>query len=181
MLTGDEILHQYKKGAILIDPFDEKHLNPNSYNLTLSPNIAWYERPGNEPLSMKKDNPVVRYKIPEQGILLLPGRLYLCMTNEQCGSDLFVSCIEGRSSVARLGMSVHLTAGFGDLGFKSFWTLEVTVVEPLIAYANIPICQAAFHEVCGPINDRLYRGKYVHQPVPKASGLWKDFVQDPTK
>ena len=57
--------------------------------------------------------------------------------------------IEGRSSVGRLGLFVHVTAGFGDVGFCGFWTLEMFAVQPVRVYPGVPICQIFYHEIHG--------------------------------
>jgi dCTP deaminase len=108
---------------------------------------------------------------------LVPNEIYLACTNEECGSDLYVTCLEGRSSVGRLGMQVHLTAGLGDLGFKSHWTLEISVIKPVKVYPNVRICQAVFFKPFGTIGERLYKGKYVSQHGPVPSLMWKDFAK----
>ena len=174
ILTKSEIIRQYDLGTIVIDPYKEQHVGPNSYDLTLSPYLLKYQ---NDRLDMKCEEPTYELHINErEGLLLIPNTVYIAMTNEKCGSDIFVTCIEGRSSVARLGIQIHLTAGFGDLGFKSNWTLEMKVAQPVVVYPNVRICQASFHVPHGTIGDNLYKGKYQDQPRPTASKLYKDFL-----
>jgi dCTP deaminase len=64
-----------------------------------------------------------------------------------------VPMIEGRSSIGRLGLFVHVTAGFGDVGFKGYWTLEMFAVQPVRIYAGIPICQIFYHQIDGEIHE----------------------------
>lgn len=67
--------------------------------------------------------------------------------------------IEGRSSWGRLGLYIHVTAGFGDVGFKGYWTLEITCVQPMIIYPNVEICQIFYHAI-GLLPSKEYEGKY---------------------
>lgn len=192
ILSGPEIRAQIAAGNIRIDPFDPARLNPNSYNLRLGPKLLVYDTdpPEAEPdvivdwkpgggitvtrvLDMARDNPVKELTIPPEGLVLRPGVLYLASTLEHTETDLFVPVIEGRSSVGRLGLCVHVTAGFGDVGFKGDWTLEVTVVHPLRVYAGVELCQIAYTTVRGDLV--RYDGKYAGQRGPKPSKLFMDF------
>ena len=170
MLTGYEIERLVKKGTITIDPFNESNINPNSYNITLADTLKVYT---NDVLDPKIDNPTKDVKIPEEGLILLPGNLYLGTTIENTGCSDYVMCIDGRSSLARLGMMVHLTAGFGDLGFRGHWTFEISVLHKLKIYPNMTIGQIYFEEVTGDI-DRYYTGKYMFQEEATASRLYQE-------
>lgn len=188
MLSGNEIVEQMNLGRIVVRPFYPDQLNPNSYNLCLGDTLLVYEKPSllrrlwssltGKPwyLDMKESNPVQKIKIPPQGYLLKPGCLYLASTVEYTETHGFVPVIEGRSSVGRLGLCVHVTAGFGDCGFRGHWTLEISVIHPVMIYPDVEICQIAYDTLQGsPI---VYNGKYQHQTSePKPSGLWKDFTE----
>lgn len=121
ILSGKEIQKHIGK-EIIIEPFDQSRVNPNSYNLTLHNELLVYE---NHELDMKKLNPTKRITIPEEGLVLEPNRLYLGRTNEFTKTEGFVPMLEGRSSTGRLGLFIHVTAGFGDVGFAGYWTLEI--------------------------------------------------------
>ncbi|MBN02413.1 MAG: dCTP deaminase [Planctomycetaceae bacterium] len=149
ILTGDEIRTRVGK-EIHIDPFDEEHLNPNSYNLTLHDEVMTYEE---VVLDMRSPNRVRRIKIPEDGLVLSPNQLYLARTAERTETHNLVPMVEGRSSVARLGLFVHVTAGFGNVGFAGFWTLEMFAVQPVRIYAGVPICQIFYHTLVGEISE----------------------------
>ena len=155
ILSGKEIQRHMGKD-IVIQPFDPKRLNPNSYNLSLHNELLVYE---NRLLDMKVPNPVKTLTIPESGLVLEPDKLYLGRTNEFTQTDRFVPMLEGRSSVGRLGLFIHVTAGYGDVGFKGFWTLEIVAVEPVRIYPNMEIGQLSYHPVCGEVTD-TYHGKY---------------------
>ena len=147
ILSGSEIKRRLGDD-INIDPFDERKLNPNSYNLTLHHEIMTYEE---VVLDMRKPNRVRRLTIPETGLVLSPNQLYLGRTVERTETHNLVPMIEGRSSVGRLGLFVHVTAGFGDVGFCGYWTLEMFAVQPVKIYPNVPICQIFYHQITGDI------------------------------
>lgn len=170
ILTGNEIKKRLGSD-IIIDPFDEKRLNPNSYNLTLSHEIGFYKE--NE-LDMKKDNVYFETEILESGFILYPDTLYLCRTRERTITHNLVPMIEGRSSIGRLGIFIHSTAGFGDVGFDGFWTLELSVVQPVRIYAGVEICQIFYHEVTGEITE-YNSGKYQGNTGIQPSKIWKEF------
>ena len=130
ILSGQEI-RKHLGGRIVIDPFQEAHLNPNSYNLTLHNELLTYEE---VVLDMREQNRVRRLTIPEEGLVLNPTQLYLGRTVERTETHGLVPMIEGRSSVGRLGLFVHVTAGFGDVGFCGYWTLEMFAVQPVRIY-----------------------------------------------
>ena len=73
--------------------------------------------------------------------MLEPNRLYLGRTGEHTETKNLVPMLEGRSSIGRLGLFVHVTAGFGDVGFRGFWTLEIFCVQPIRIYSGLEICQ----------------------------------------
>lgn len=156
---------------IVIEPFSEKQLNPNSYNLKLHNELLVYDE---EVLDMKKKNKVKRIVIPEEGLVLEPNKLYLGRTVEYTETDKYVPMLEGRSSVGRLGLFIHVTAGFGDVGFKGFWTLEIFCVQPIKIYPGVEICQIYYHSVEGEY-DKYSSGKYQKNEGVQPSLLYKDF------
>lgn len=174
ILSGREIQKQLGK-TIMIDPFDEKRLNPNSYNLRLYHQLMTYTRPT---LDMKTPNPTETFTIPEDGLLLEPSKLYLGRTVEFTETKSYVPMLEGRSSVGRLGLFVHVTAGFGDVGFAGFWTLEMFCVQPVRIYPNVEICQIYYHRIDGDY-DLYHSGKYQNNKGIQPSLLYKDFDKSP--
>lgn len=170
ILSGLEIKKHLGK-EIIIEPFDEKFLNPNSYNLRLSDELMVYEE---DVLDMKKPNKTRKLIIPEEGIVLEPGRLYLGRTVEYTKTDKFVPMLEGRSSIGRLGLFIHVTAGFGDVGFSGYWTLEIHCIQPIRIYAGVEICQIYYHSIEGEY-ERYSSGKYQNNTGIQPSLLYKDF------
>jgi dCTP deaminase len=200
VLLGSSIIEEVEKGRIIIEPFHKENVGPNSVDVTLSNKLLTYvpckikrNQNGNNYvvvikqelestyLDMAKDNEVFELEIPEDGLFLTPGILYLGSTNEKAGSDYFVPMIEGRSSMARLGLQIHVSAGFGDINFKSNWTLEITTIHSLKIYPNVRIGQVYFHEVDELERRKLfgggkeYNGKYTNQPGPQKSKSYLDF------
>lgn len=173
VLSGLEI-ERHLGTNIVIEPFDERRLNPNSYNLSLHEELMVYEE---IVLDMRKSNRVRRLQIPAEGLVLNPNQLYLGRTVERTETHGFVPMIEGRSSIGRLGLFVHVTAGFGDVGFCGYWTLEMFAVQPIRIYAGVPICQIIYHEIRGD-----YVGyssdKYQHNTGIQPSLLFKELNPD---
>ena len=171
ILSGKEILLNIGN-EIKIDPFDKKKINPNSYNLSLHDELVVYDM---RPLDMKKNNKTKNIKIPDRGLVLKPGRLYLGRTIEHTETHNLVPMIEGRSSVGRLGIFVHITAGFGDVGFKGFWTLEISCIEPVRIYPDVEICQIFYHTILGQYNE--YKSdKYQGNDGIQASQMFQELI-----
>ena len=171
ILSGKEIKKQVKEGSIAIDPFTDEQINPNSYNLRLHPDLLVYD---NDILDMREKNSASPLVIPEDGLLLEPHKLYLGRTVERTSTDKYVPMLEGRSSVGRLGLFIHITAGFGDIGFDGFWTLEIFCVQPIRIYSGLEICQIFYHTIDGDFD--LYRSKkYQSNKGVQPSMLYKDF------
>lgn len=172
ILSGKEILKHIGK-EIQIEPFDKKRLNPNSYNLSLANELLVYE---DEILDMKKDHAVKKIIIPKEGLLLEPHKLYLGRTNEFTKTEGFVPMLEGRSSTGRLGLFIHVTAGFGDVGFAGYWTLEIFCVQPIRIYPDVEVCQIYYHDIHGEY-DSYQSGKYQNNKGIQSSMLYRDFLK----
>jgi deoxycytidine triphosphate deaminase len=173
ILSGKEIHQQVENGTISIDPFNSGQLNPNSYNLRLHSDLLVYD---SDVLDMKEKNSTSPLTIPNEGLLLEPQKLYLGRTIERTATDKYVPMLEGRSSVGRLGLFIHITAGFGDIGFDGFWTLEIFCVQPIKIYANLEICQIFYHTIDGDYD--LYQSKkYQSNKGVQPSMLYKDFEE----
>lgn len=176
ILSGKEIEKKLDKD-IFIEPYDAKQLNPNSYNLRLHDELLVYD---DTVLDMKKENKASGLSIPKSGLLLEPNKLYLGRTVEYTKTHNYVPMLEGRSSVGRLGMFIHVTAGFGDVGFEGYWTLEIFVIQPLIIYPNVEICQIYYHAIDGDF-EKYTSGKYQKNESIQPSYLFKDFENENDK
>ena len=155
ILSGKEIQKRLHND-IIIEPFSSEQINPNSYNLRLHKDLLVYDEPI---LDMKKQHRLQSLTIPEEGLVFQPGMLYLGRTVEYTKTDNLVPMLEGRSSIGRLGLFIHITAGFGDVGFAGYWTLEMYCVQPIRVYPNIEICQIFYHTIEGAY-DRYVSNKY---------------------
>ncbi|MCL1863122.1 MAG: dCTP deaminase [Defluviitaleaceae bacterium] len=170
ILSGKTIRDKMGK-EIIITPYDDGRINPNSYNLTLHNELVVYK---SHELDMKKQNDTQTILIPEEGFVLQPGTLYLGRTQEYTETDKYVPMLEGRSSVGRLGLYVHVCAGFGDIGFKGYWTLEIHCVQPIRVYAGVEICQIYYHSIEGDYEPYI-SGKYQNNKGIQPSLLYRDF------
>ena len=130
-------------------------------------------------LDVRRSNRYRRHIIPPEGFDLHPGQLYLGRTVERTETHNLVPMLEGRSSVGRLGLFVHVTAGFGDVGFCGFWTLELFAVHPIRIYPNLPICQIFYHTVQGAITEYRSGGKYQNNQDIQPSLMFKELQQSP--
>ena len=172
ILSGKEIAARQQSGDIVITPFDSSRINPNSYNLALHDELLVYTNPV---LDMKKENAWTSFTIPEEGFVLAPNRLYLARTVEYTETHNLVPMLEGRSSIGRLGLFIHVTAGFGDVGFKGYWTLEMFCVQPIRVYAGVEVCQVYYHTLQGE-HDAYCSGKYQNNTGIQPSMLYMDRV-----
>ena len=170
ILSGREIKRRLGK-EIIIEPFSMAQLGPNSYNLRLHEGLLVYE---DFVLDMKKKHAVKEVIIPEEGLVLEPGKLYLGRTIEYTSTTNCVPMLEGRSSIGRLGLFVHITAGFGDVGFKGYWTLEISCIHPIRIYPHVEICQIFYHTIEGDY-DLYISNKYQNNRGIQPSMLYKDF------
>lgn len=176
VLADKKIRKALKRKDIVIDPYNDKHLGTNSYDVTLGGVLATYV---DDVLDMKKPPSVNYFDIPDDGYVLYPGELYLGVTKEYIESRKYLPWIDGRSSVGRLGISVHITAGRADRGWKGPLTLEITAVKPVRIYKDVRVGQLTFFKTTKP--DVLYCDKpsasytaYSKLPVP--SRLWRSFA-----
>lgn len=170
MLTAAAIMSAVENEEIVISDFSTERLNPNSYNLRLSPKLLRYT---SHNLDMFKENPVEEIEISKDGYLLRPDEFYLGSTIESTYTPKHIPCIDGRSSIARLGIFVHVTAGFGDIGFNGRWTLEIVVAKPIVIYPEIEIAQIYFENPEGIIlPEYTYNGKYQNAEDVMASKMY---------
>lgn len=176
ILSDKEILNEIKKRNIVIKPFDRKSLGSNSYDVHLGEWLAVYK---DEVLDAKKHNRVNYFRIPKEGHILHPTKLYLGVTQEYTETFEFVPFLEGKSSVGRLGIDIHATAGKGDVGFKNKWTLEISVKQPVKIYAGMPIGQLIYFKVEGEVltpYDKKPSAKYNRKASkPVESMMFKNF------
>ncbi|HPA36187.1 MAG TPA: dCTP deaminase [Chitinophagales bacterium] len=176
ILSDKEILDEIAKGNIIIEPYDRNCLGTNSYDVHLGKHLAVYE---DEMLDAKKHNTIRHFDIPEEGFVLQPGVLYLGVTEEYTETHAHVPFLEGKSSMGRLGIDIHATAGKGDVGFCNYWTLEISCIQPVRIYAGMPVGQLIYFKVEGEIENAYNKkssAKYNQRsPKPMESMMWKNF------
>jgi len=194
VLTGHAIKQAYELGDLVIDPWEPSHLhhedriNSASYDLRLGSTIAVYEDtvdfykhtplikgaelcPKEDGfLDVRKENKVLKFEMTDSGFLLKPKIGYLLHTAERISSKKYVPIIEGKSSLGRLFVTAHVTAGYGDAGFDGQFTLEVTVTHPVIIVPGMLFCQVRFLTQLGELKDYKEKGNYKDElakgPVP---------------
>lgn len=175
ILSDKKILEAIEEKLIIIDPFDIKCLGTNSYDVHLGKYLSTYQ---DRTLDARKHNKIVEFEIGSEGFLMQPGTLYLGVTEEYTETHNSVPFLEGKSSIGRLGIDIHATAGKGDVGFCNYWTLELSCVQPVRIYHGMPIGQLIYFLVEGDIQrmynvkqDAKYNGR---NPKPVESMMWKN-------
>ncbi|MCY4381479.1 MAG: dCTP deaminase [Proteobacteria bacterium] len=176
ILTDTDILREIEQGSIVIDPFSRGCLGSNSYDIHLGNTLAVYTEPH---LDAKINNPITEFTIPDSGFLMQPNELYLGVTSEYTETHSHIPFLEGKSSVGRLGIDIHATAGKGDIGYCNTWTLEISVKKPVKVYAGMPIGQLIYFTASGPVIT-LYKdkpsAKYTSRSDrPVSSKMYKNF------
>ncbi|HMQ49799.1 MAG TPA: dCTP deaminase [Saprospiraceae bacterium] len=175
ILSDKKILEGIDRGDILIDPFRPECLGTNSYDVHLGKWLAMYK---DHILDARKHNPIEYMEIPEAGFVLHPNTLYLGVTEEYTETHAAVPFLEGKSSVGRLGIDIHATAGKGDVGFCNYWTLEISCTHPVRVYAGMPIGQLIYFLVDGEIinyYNKKANAKYnVKTDKPMESMMWRN-------
>jgi dCTP deaminase len=175
ILSDKKILELMDQGEIIIEPFDPGCLGTNSYDVHLSRYLAVYV---DECLDARKHNKIKEIVIPEDGYVLEPGKLYLGVTQEYTETHTCVPFLEGKSSIGRLGIDIHATAGKGDVGFCNTWTLEISCVQPVRIYPGMPVGQLIYFMVEGEIENYYNQksgAKYNDRSLrPVESMMWKN-------
>lgn len=193
MLTLQKIKNKIDDGSIKIEPFDVTQLNANSYDLCLSNLISYYKDGTVIDPKVNQGMDLITECLPtpdKKGFLLSPHiGFYLVSTVESTYTPDTIPVIWAKSSIARLGISLTLGGGFGDLGYKGRWTLALQVTRPTYIYAGMAVAQVAFFEPNGDI-EQLYgdlSGNYQSEDlsdittVPVPHKLYKNALFNPIK
>ncbi|NOT36287.1 MAG: dCTP deaminase [Saprospiraceae bacterium] len=175
ILSDKEILQAIEEKKIVVEPFRLECLGTNSYDVHLGKTLAVYM---DRELDAKKHNRIDYFSIPDEGFVIQPGTLYLGVTEEYTETHSTVPFLEGKSSVGRLGIDIHATAGKGDVGFCNYWTLEISCVQPVRIYPGMPIGQLIYFKVEGDIENYYNKkpnAKYNSRVAfPVESMMWKN-------
>jgi len=178
ILTDTKIKENIEKGLIVIAPYKEECLGSNSYDVHIGDTLATYVDVN---LDSKRHNKIDVFKIPHDGFVLNPNEFYLGVTKEHTETHKHVPFLEGKSSVGRLGINIHVTAGKGDVGFCNTWTLELSVKKRVRIYSGMLIGQLVFFEISGDVSvpyNKKNSAKYTKKTnMPVESMMWKNFVK----
>lgn len=155
VLTGSEIHRKVKEGTVIIEPFDERQLEQNSYGCRLGDELLEYS---SQQIDPHKGLDVIRHSIPDEGFVLQPNRFYLGTTVERIGGIHFASELYANLSTALCGMFIQTSAPLGHTGAVICWTLEIVVTQPLRVYAAARIAKVCFWTNMG--RERSYQGRY---------------------
>ncbi len=183
ILSDNSIKDKLKKGEIAIEPFSLKNLQPASYDLYLDKNILEFKN--SELIDLKKPVTNLMKKVTlkkGQGYILKPKQFILANVKEITGvNEKHVGRLEGKSSLARLGLIIHTTAGFLDPGNKLKLTLEIVNLNDIAIkiYEGMKIAQIAFEELnepCGnPYGAKILNSKYFGDMEVKESQMFRNF------
>lgn len=197
ILTGPAIRGAVERGEIDIDPFDPERLNPASYDLVLGSEVGMYtpieqsfprehvtdgslvsEMASTFTLDSSVREQLTVCEMSAGGFVVKPRILYLMHTRERIHTRRYVPIIDGKSSIGRLGLLVHVTAGYGDPGFDGQYTLEVVALaHPVIVYPGMRFAQMRFHLMHGEAPDYKEAGHYTGDDArgPVRSASWRQF------
>lgn len=170
ILTGRQIVSEVALRRITIDPFLTENVNPNSYNFRVGKSLRVYRDRVIDPRTRPATELVT---MPESGFVLKAHHLYLASTMEVMGSDYYAPTFAARSSVARLGLFINLSASLGDIGYLGQWTLQLFPAMNLRIYPGMEIGQIMWWKPLGIVD--LYRGKYQGSSGPCATRIHYDF------
>jgi dCTP deaminase len=185
ILSDKTIREKVKKGEIVIKPFKEEFLQPASYDLHLDTHFLIFNKENIAVIDVKDKLKDLMREIEvneDEGFIIHPNEFVLANVKEITGvNDGHVGRLEGKSSLGRLGLIVHATAGFLDPGNELRLTLELTNVSPIPIriYPGMKIAQIAFEaldkECERPYGSKGLNSKYLGDLKVKGSEMWKNF------
>src|ERR687896_354826 len=185
ILSDRDLRAEIEAGRLVIDPFDPTALQPSSIDLRVGDEFRVFANHRYPHIDVRQpvDNLTEVVKATEdEPFILHPGEFVLGSTLETVTlPDNLVARLEGKSSLGRLGLLIHSTAGFVDSGFSGNLTLELSNVAnlPITIYQGMPIGQISFMRMDGPV-DRPYGSretgsKYQGQAEPTPSRFYLNF------
>ncbi len=184
-LSDKDIIEALKIKDVIIEDFDLKRLQPASYDVLLGNEFIIYDNHKNEYIDPKKpaENYTRKIKVEDDSYFVLhPGEFALGVTKDYFGVSSKYTCqIMGKSSLARLGLIIHTTAGFIDPGNELRVTLEFVNVNtsPIRLYPGMKIAQVAFYQLKTPAEKPYGHpdlgSKYYGSKTVQGSEMWKNF------
>ncbi|MFH1618369.1 MAG: dCTP deaminase [bacterium] len=167
ILTRQEILKELKKGRIKITPLKVKNIGPCSVDLTLGDKFRKFKRVrGVHDVDKTADYTKITRSIEAGSVVIRPGETILGITREKITLPANIcGWLEGRSSIARLGLMVHISASLMQPGIDNHQVLEMTNLGsvPLRLHAGVSICQFIFEKTIGKAR---YTGRFSRQTKP---------------
>jgi dCTP deaminase len=188
VLSDRDIRAALESGEVRIEPYDAQDLQPSSVDLHLDRSFRVFRNNRYAYIDVRSQQPDLTELVAvddEEAFILHPGEFVLGQTLEwvELPDDL-VARLEGKSSLGRLGLLIHSTAGYVDPGWKGNLTLELSNVAnlPIALYFGMKIGQISFFGMSSPV-DRPYGSaelgsKYQGQSTPTASAFYRDFERD---
>lgn len=173
ILTRSEIAKAVESGDIAIEPFDTRRLSPNAYDWRLGDAI----RICDSDLDAARSSEFIERTIPPEGMVLLPGKLYLGVTYERTQSEQYAQMINGDRTVGALGVWVHVSAPLGHVGHAIRWTLEIRVARPVRIYPRMTFGKIVFIKTRG--NTASYQSmgrKYTNSSGIDTSRLYEEIA-----
>jgi len=186
ILSDVSIRAAVELGRILIEPFDPRMVQPSSVDLRVDRYFRVFENHRYASIDPKEHQPDLTTEVStamDHPFMLHPGEFVLGSTLEVIRlSDDIVARLEGKSSLGRLGLLIHSTAGFVDPGFEGHLTLELSNVAnlPIAIYPGMKIGQLSFYELTtpaeAPYGSKEAGSKYQGQRGPTPSRIHEDFI-----
>jgi dCTP deaminase len=187
VLSDESIRERLENGGIVIEPLGEGALQPSSVDLRVDRFFRVFRNDTTPYIDPKKpqEDLTELVEVPEDGAFILhPGEFVLGSTLElvELGTDL-VARLEGKSSLGRLGLLIHSTAGFVDSGWRGHLTLELSNVAnlPIAIYPGMKIGQISFlrmtSEASLPYGSKETKSKYQGQRGPTPSRYYLNFAE----
>jgi dCTP deaminase len=187
MILSDRDIKAYiKEGKISITPLRPECIQPASIDLHLDKTFLIFDTVNHHLIDVKEpvDNLMRRVEIDEtKPFIIHPGEFALGLVLEETGvGNDVVGRLEGKSSLGRLGIIIHATAGYLDPGNKLHMTLELSNIGslPVKLYYGMPIAQISFVKLSSPCENpygsKALTSKYYGAKEPQASQMWKNFT-----
>lgn len=192
VLSDRDIKEAIKAGLLQVKSPEQLNIQPASLDLHIARTIMTFarRRMGSGVIDVKK--PIEKFVDlevldPTKGTVIHPHEFILGVTREWFKLPAqIIANVDGKSSLGRLGLVIHATAGFIDPGFEGHVTLEITNLteQPLILYPDMPIGQIRFTILSSPaehpygqsiLGSKKYKNSYSKDPKPIASQYWKNF------
>jgi dCTP deaminase len=185
VLSDRTIRAEIEAGRIVIDPFDAELIQPSSVDVRVDRRFRVFNNARYPYIDVRQPMDGLTELVEVTGgepFILHPGEFVLGQTMEQVSlPDDLVARLEGKSSLGRLGLLIHSTAGFVDSGFSGNLTLELSNVAnlPITIYHGMPIGQISFMRMDGPVESpygsRRTGSKYQGQAEPTPSRFYLNF------